>query len=72
VSDSEGSRPWRRPGRRAYAIDRLRRAFRPPVTVTPLGDDVEVAIDVEVPVRDGTILRVNVFLRAAASRSRRS
>ncbi|MEN2742478.1 CocE/NonD family hydrolase [Microbacterium sp. X-17] len=59
-------RIWQRAGRRAYAADRVRRAARPPVIVTPLGDDVEARIDVEVPVRDGTILRANVFLPRGA------
>ena len=54
-------RPWRRPGRLGYAMTRVRGAIRPPVEVVPLREDVDVAIDVEIPVRDGTILRANVF-----------
>lgn len=55
-------RPWHRGGTVAYALARLRRAIRPPVTVTSLGLDVRKLRDVEVPMRDGTILRANVYL----------
>ena len=40
---------------------RLRHSLRPPVTITPPPDDVVVERDVEVAVRDGTILRVDVY-----------
>ncbi|HKP05717.1 MAG TPA: CocE/NonD family hydrolase [Microbacterium sp.] len=55
-------RPWRRPGAFAYARHRLARAVRPPVVVAPIGTDVRIQRDVEVPMRDGTLLRANVYL----------
>jgi predicted acyl esterase len=47
---------------RKYALDRLRGVVRPPLTITspPVGT-VDVQRDLPVPMRDGTILRVNVF-----------
>jgi putative CocE/NonD family hydrolase len=57
-------RPWRRPGALSYALARVRAAARPPVTVTDPPADVVVERDVEVPTRDGTVLRINVFRRA--------
>src|SRR5215211_423095 len=54
-------RPWHRPGRLAYALARLRGFARPPVVVTDPRDDIVVDRDSAVVVRDGTILRVNVF-----------
>jgi uncharacterized protein len=57
-------RPWRRPGALGYAFARVRAAARPPVTVTDPPADVVVERDVEVPTRDGTVLRINVFQRA--------
>jgi predicted acyl esterase len=53
--------PWRRPGRLAYARRRLRSALRPPVTVHPAPPSVVQVRDVEVPMRDGVVLRVNVY-----------
>jgi predicted acyl esterase len=53
--------PWRRPGRAAYARRRIRNALRPPVTVVPAPPDVVREHDVEVRMRDGVILRVNVY-----------
>lgn len=53
--------PWRRPGSWKYALDRVRRFAKPPVTVTGVPSDVVIEHDVPVPTRDGTILRVNVF-----------
>lgn len=47
--------PWRR------AITRLRNAARPNVVVEAPPDDVVVEQDVEVPTRDGVLLRVNVY-----------
>jgi putative CocE/NonD family hydrolase len=57
-------RPWRRPGGLRYALDRVRAAAKPPVTVTDPPADVVVERDVEVPTRDGTVLRINVFRQA--------
>ncbi|MEO8888272.1 MAG: CocE/NonD family hydrolase [Jatrophihabitantaceae bacterium] len=53
--------PWRRPGRVAYARARLGAFLRPPVTVVPAPDDLRVDRDVAVPMRDGVILRVNLY-----------
>ena len=51
-----GERPdWR------YAIERLRGIVSPPVEILPPPSGVRFEHDVEVAVRDGTILRVNVF-----------
>jgi uncharacterized protein len=51
-----GERPdWR------YAIGRLRGIVSPPVKITPPPSGIRFEKDVEVAVRDGTILRVNVF-----------
>lgn len=55
-------RPWRRRGAAAYAVTRVRRAVRPPIVVTPLGPEVRKLEDVAIPMRDGTILRANVYL----------
>jgi uncharacterized protein len=53
---SPGERPdWR------YAIGRLRGIVSPPVEITSLPPGIRLEHDVEVAVRDGTILRVNVF-----------
>lgn len=55
-------RPWRRPGAPRYALARLKGIFRPPVTVyEPAPGSVVSELDVAVPVRDGTLLRLNVY-----------
>jgi len=54
-------KPWRRSGAIRYLASRLRGILRPPVTVTPAADHIAVDRDVCVPMRDGTILRANVF-----------
>lgn len=55
-------RPWRRPGAARYALSRLRNIVRPPVTVyDPEPGTVVADRDVEVAMRDGTVLRVNVY-----------
>ena len=53
--------PWRRPGRAAYARRRIRNAIRPPVTVLPASAQVLRDYDVAVLMRDGVVLRVNVY-----------
>ncbi len=53
--------PWRRPGRGAYARKRLVAFVRPPVTVIPAPADLRVERDVDVPMQDGVVLRVNVY-----------
>jgi uncharacterized protein len=54
-------RPWRRPGTLRYALDRIRGVAKPPVTVTGPPADILLEGDVNVPTRDGTVLRINVF-----------
>ncbi|OBK19256.1 CocE/NonD family hydrolase [Mycobacterium asiaticum] len=54
-------RPWHRPGALRYARERIRGIAKPPVTVTDPPTDLTVERDVEVPTRDGTVLRINVF-----------
>ncbi len=45
-----------------YALARLRGIRRPPVTVTPVSPGAVVSdLDVAVPMRDGILLRVNVY-----------
>jgi predicted acyl esterase len=44
-----------------YAVRRLKELVVPPVVITPPPDGVRVERDVAVTVRDGTVLRVNVF-----------
>ncbi len=55
-------RPWHRSGAPRYALDRVRGILRPPVTVTPLDADIRKLEDVEIPMRDGVVLRANVYL----------
>ena len=57
---SAPSTPGERPDWR-YATGRLRGIIAPPVRITPPPSSVHFAHDVGVAVRDGTILRVNVF-----------
>ena len=54
-------RPWRRSGALRYALGRIRGAVKPPVTVTHAPTDILIEGDVNVPTRDGTVLRINVF-----------
>jgi predicted acyl esterase len=55
-------RPWHRPGARRYALNRLKRAIRPPVTVyEPDPGSVVHHWNVPVSMRDGVVLRANVF-----------
>ncbi len=56
------------PLRLAYAADRVRRFLSPSITITAPPVGVRFERDVAVPVRDGTILRVNVFRPAAEGR----
>lgn len=51
-----------------YALDRGRRFVRPPVTVTPPPAGVRFRRNVPIRLRDGTVLRANVFLPAGAGR----
>ena len=56
------SHPWRRPGAARYALARLKGIVRPPITVyEPPSGSVVSDLDVAVPVRDGTMLRLNVY-----------
>ncbi|KMO73888.1 hydrolase [Mycolicibacterium chubuense] len=62
-------RPWRRPGSLRYALGRLRSIVRPPVEVySPAPGSVTVHHDVPVTTRDGTVLRVNVYLPSGGDR----
>ncbi len=45
-----------------YAVDRIQRFLKPPVKFTPPPPNVRFLRDQELKVRDGTILRCNVFL----------
>ena len=54
-------RPWRRAGALRYALQRIRGVVKPPVTVTHAPTDILIEGDVNVPTRDGTVLRINVF-----------
>lgn len=55
-------RPWHRPGAVGYGLQRLRGILHPPVTVTePVPGEVVSELDVEIPMRDGIILRANVY-----------
>lgn len=60
--------PWRRPGALRYALDRIRGIARPPVTVTEPPADIAIDRDVDVPTRDGTILRINIFRKGQEAR----
>ena len=53
--------PWHRPGAFAYARKRRRAAMHPPVTVYPMPADVTKEEDVPVQMRDGVVLRLNLF-----------
>ncbi len=57
-------RPWRRPGSLRYALSRIRGVVKPPVTVTDPPTDILVERDLDVPTRDGTALRINVFRKS--------
>jgi len=54
-------RPWRRPGRLRYLARRVRHFLRPPVTVVAAPAGLAKDRDVEVRMRDGVVLRVNVY-----------
>lgn len=54
-------RPWKRPGARAYAAARLRSLRHPPITVYPMPADVVKDEGVAVTMRDGVILRLNLY-----------
>lgn len=54
-------RPWRRAGVVRYAAARVRAILRPPVTVSAAPPDLVVDRDVSVRMRDGMVLRVNVY-----------
>jgi predicted acyl esterase len=53
--------PWRRPGRLAYALARVRSFIRPPVAVAAAPEDLVVERDLPVRMRDGIVLRANVY-----------
>ena len=53
--------PWHRPGGFRYARARRRAALHPPVTVYPMPAGITKDEDVEVRMRDGVVLRLNLF-----------
>ncbi|TDC95673.1 CocE/NonD family hydrolase [Actinomadura sp. 7K507] len=57
------------PGPLRRALGRVRNAVHPNVTVTPPPEGVHVEYDVPVPVRDGAILRVDVYRPPGSSAS---
>src|ERR1700753_1168023 len=61
MQSSSLDQPWHRPGGLAYARTRRRAALHPPVTVYPMPVDVRKDEDVEVEMRDGVVLRLNLF-----------
>src|SRR6202000_2663586 len=61
MQSSSLDQPWHRPGGLAYARTRRRAALHPPVTVYPMPADVRKDEDVEVEMRDGVVLRLNLF-----------
>lgn len=63
-----GARAAMVPGRFRRATARIRNAVRPAVEIRPVPDGVLLDRDVEVVVRDGTVLRVNVFRPPEAGR----
>lgn len=54
-------KPWRRPGRVAYAAHRWSAFRRPAVSVHPMPADVLKQQDVAVRMRDGVTLRLNLY-----------
>ena len=59
-------RPWKRPGSVRYAVQRLGGFVRSPADVyAPAPDSIVVENDLPVTTRDGTVLRVNVYLPPA-------
>lgn len=54
-------KPWRRPGALVYARARCRAALHPPVSVYPMPAGITKDEDVEVRMRDGVTLRLNLF-----------
>jgi predicted acyl esterase len=54
-------RPWKRPGAFAYARTRVTRALHPPVSVYPMPAEIQKDEDIEVRMRDGVTLRLNLF-----------
>lgn len=60
-------KPWRRSGRAGYALRRVRALLHPPVSVYEMSADVRKDQDVEVRLRDGVTLRLNLFRPAGRS-----
>lgn len=57
-------KPWKRPGRSAYARRRRAAFLRPPVTVYDMPPDVRMEHDVAVHMPDGVTLRLNLYMPA--------
>lgn len=54
--------PWRRPGALQYGVRRVHTFARPPVRVSAAPADLRVERNVPIAVRDGTVLRANLYL----------
>ncbi|MER8058058.1 MULTISPECIES: CocE/NonD family hydrolase [unclassified Streptomyces] len=61
MKKSTVDRPWKRPGAAVYARHRIAKALRPPVSVYPMPSDIRKDEDVQVRMRDGVTLRLNLF-----------
>jgi uncharacterized protein len=61
-------RPWRRPGASSYVPIRVRAFVKPPIDVYEPPADLVIEHDVAVSIRDGTILRVDVYRPSGAGR----
>ncbi|MFE9476333.1 CocE/NonD family hydrolase [Streptomyces griseofuscus] len=61
MKKSTVDRPWKRPGAAAYARRRIAKALRPAVSVYPMPPDIRKDEDVQVRMRDGVTLRLNLF-----------
>lgn len=66
MNTSATDKPWKRPGRAAYARARKAAFLHPPVTVYPMPADVRKDADVPVRMKDGVTLRLNLFRPAHA------
>jgi uncharacterized protein len=64
VPGSDRAWPWRRPGAFGHALARLRGIAKPPITVTEPPGSIVIDREVEVRIRDGTV--VGVVLQIAA------
>lgn len=61
MSQGTLDRPWKRPGRAAYARARRKAFLHPPVTVYEMPADIRKDEDVPVRMGDGVTLRLNLY-----------